>query len=342
MSACTGRRSWRTLVSSAMVLQLLSLALLCSTAVVASPTSATFEARSQSPFSAPDRSTESYDAMGLQRVNVTLAVMSRCPDALACEAAFDKVLDRVNAKTRVTMSYIGSIDKDSKYGASCMHGDQECAGNIQQLCVQDALNPVRAGEDFDLSPSAAQKKWWNFLQCQNYAGLSKIGDEGLAQRCLRVVDGPSWQKDGIAKCVHGKQGKKLLQHSLRASKKADLAKSCTIVFESGKKCIRDGGAWKDCDLGHQPADFIAEIERIWSQKNDGAKENLSLQSSKTLVQPPSRLVKRQSSGSPSTTDGGSSTLNPFGGSGTPPSVFVSMHWLHLVLRHHTHSPLLVL
>ncbi|GAC97375.1 hypothetical protein PHSY_004960 [Pseudozyma hubeiensis SY62] len=261
--------------------------------------------------------------MGLQRVNVTLAVMSRCPDALACEAAFDKVLDRVNAKTRVTMSYIGSIDQDkknSKYGVSCMHGDQECAGNIQQLCVQDALDPVRAGEDFDLSPSAAQKKWWNFLQCQNYAGLSKIGDEGLAQRCLRVVDGPSWDKDGIAKCAHGKQGKKLLQHSVKASKKADLAKSCTIVFENGKRCIRDGGAWKDCDLGHQPADFVAEIERIWSQKNEVAINEHAPRSSKTLPLSPTRLSKRQtSSSSPTNTDSGFS--NPFAGSSTPPSVF---------------------
>ena len=283
-----------------------------------SPTAQALEARSQTPFLSADASSESYDALGLQRVNVTLAVMSRCPDALACEAAFDKVLDRVNAKTRLTMSYIGSIDKDkkhSKYGVECMHGEQECDGNVQQLCVQDALDPVRAGEDFDLSPSAAQKKWWNLLQCQNYAGTSKIGDEGLAQRCLKVVDGPSWDKDGISKCAHGKQGRKLLQQSVKASKQNDLVTSCTVVFESGKKCIRDGGAWKNCDLGHEPADFIAEIERIWSKKNAGAKLG-----TKTQSHAASRLSKRQPS--PSATDSGFS--NPFAGSGTPPSVFVGI------------------
>jgi len=248
--------------------------------------------------------------------------MSRCPDALACEATFDKVLDRVNAKTRVTMTYIGSIDQDkhhSKYGVECMHGEQECDGNVQQLCVQDALNPVRAGEDFDLSPSAAQKKWWNFLQCQNYAGLSKIGDEGLAQRCLRLVNGPSWDKDGIAKCVHGKQGRKLLQHSVKASRRSNLTTSCTIQFENGKKCVRDGRAWKNCDLGHEPADFIEEIERIWASKNANAKLDLDAASSKTLAHSATRLQKRQSSASATQTDFG----NPFGGSRTPPSVFVS-------------------
>lgn len=326
MTPSTLRRRWRASASYLIIFSLLSILAFTVSPATASPTSPVLESRSQTPFLAHDVSPESYDAFGLQRVNVTLAVMSRCPDALACEAAFDKVLDRVNSKTRLTMSYIGSIenDKHSKYGASCMHGDQECTGNIQQLCVQDALDPVRAGEDFDLSPSAAQKRWWNFLQCQNFAGLSKIGDEELAQRCLRVVDGPAWEKDGIAKCVHGKQGRKLLQNSIKASKHSNLTTSCTIVFEGGKKCVRDGGAWKNCDLGHEPADFINEIERLWSKKNPGAKSSINPIASKTASQPASRLVKRQSS--PSSTDN-TGFNNPFAGSSTPPSVFVSINRL---------------
>ncbi|KAI3486749.1 hypothetical protein L1887_49699 [Cichorium endivia] len=321
-ASAQAHQAWR-----ALTLALVSMLVWCSSLALASPAYAPLESRSQSPFLSPGASTENYDAAGVQRVNVTLAVMSRCPDALACEAAFDKVLDRVNAKTRLTMTYIGTPDNDKRqhrYGAVCKHGEQECAGNVQQLCVQDALNPVRAGEDFDLSPSAAQKKWWNFLQCQNYAGLAKIGDEDLAQRCLRLIDGPAWQKDGIADCVHGKHGRKLLQHSVKASKRASLGTSCTIVFESGKRCIRDGGAWKNCDLGHEPADFVAEIERIWSDKNAKAKldQSSSPLASQTIPQPPSRLNKRQSSTSsapPTQTD----YNNPFAGSRTPPSVFVS-------------------
>lgn len=317
-------RAGRTEAPLAFLVNLLGLALCFSAAALASPTIPSLDARSQLPFSSEQVSSTSYDALGVQRVNVTLAVMSRCPDALACEAAFDKVLDRVNAKTHLTMTYIGTIDKDSKhtkYGAECMHGEQECAGNIQQLCVQDALDPGRAGEDYDLSPSAAQKKWWNFLQCQNFAGTSKIGNEDLAQRCLRVVDGPSWDKDGIAKCVHGKRGRKLLQQSIKASKAANLGTSCTIVFENGRRCTRDGGAWKNCDLGHQPSDFINEIERIWSDKNDGSKHVSRTSPSKTPSDPPSRLVKRQSSPSPTDNSGFN---NPFAGNSTPPSVFVSV------------------
>uniref|UniRef100_V5EX73 Uncharacterized protein n=1 Tax=Kalmanozyma brasiliensis (strain GHG001) TaxID=1365824 RepID=V5EX73_KALBG len=321
MSGPIRPRAGRTSASTAFLVYILGFALCFSTAVLASPTMPSLDARSQLPFSSEEISATSFDVLGVQRVNVTLAVMSRCPDALACEAAFDKVLDRVNAKTHLTMTYIGTIDNDSKhnkYGADCMHGEQECAGNVQQLCVQDALNPVRAGEDYDLSPSAAQKKWWNFLQCQNYAGTSKIGNEDLAQRCLRLVDGPSWDKDGIAKCVHGKRGRKLLQHSIKASKAANLGTSCTIVFENGKRCTRDGGAWKNCDLGHQPSDFVNEIERIWSDKNGGSKHVSSTSPSKVASGSPSRIVKRQSSASPTDNTGFN---NPFAGNSTPPSVF---------------------
>ncbi len=319
-STTSPRRGWRASASSLLALGLFGL-LASSSPVNASPT--VLEPRSQTPFSAPDASHEANEAFGLQRVNVTLAVMSRCPDALSCEAAFDKVLDRVNAKTRLTMTYIGTPDDDEghhQYGVSCMHGEQECAGNVQQLCVQDALNPVRAGEEYDLSPSAAQKKWWNFLQCQNFAGLSKIGDEALAQRCLRVVDGPSWDKDGIAKCVHGKHGRKLLQNSVKASKQAQMGTSCTIEFESGKRCVRDGGAWRNCDLGHETADFVAEIERLWNKKNANSKVDIEqIPTQTTSQQRGSKLVKRQSS-SASSSPTNSGFGDPFGGSRTPPSV----------------------
>lgn len=64
--------------------------------------------------------------------------------------------------------------------------------------------------------------WWNFLQCQDYAGIGKIGDEALAKQCLNVVGGPRWEEDGIKKCVQGSLGKKLLQESVKESKKEKI------------------------------------------------------------------------------------------------------------------------
>lgn len=270
----------------------------------------------QHPLAIPN---DDQDLLAYQRVNVTLGVMAKCPDALACEAVFDKVLDRVNSKVRLTMSYIGTVDKHKhqhKYGVECKHGDQECAANIQQLCVQHALDPQRAGDDYDLSPSAAQKKWWNFIQCQNYAGLSKIGDEDQARKCLNLVGGPRWEQDGIAACVHSSQGRKLLKRSVTASHNSNISLSCTIQIEGTNRCIRDGSAWKNCQAGHEVGDFVSQIEKEWSRKNGESLQPAS-------VRPSATLRKRQSSPSPSAPDG-----NGILGSGsrTPPSVFVSLNW----------------
>lgn len=41
------------------------------------------------------------------KVPVTLGVMSRCPDALLCEAVFDKVVAQVGDKMELSLSFIG-------------------------------------------------------------------------------------------------------------------------------------------------------------------------------------------------------------------------------------------
>ncbi|KAN0064424.1 hypothetical protein ACQY0O_002799 [Thecaphora frezii] len=268
-----------------------------------------------------------------RRVNVTLGVMSRCPDALACEAIFDKVVDRVNPKIQLAMSYIGSIDDDAAYGVACKHGDLECLANIQQLCVQDALAPRRAGRDYDLSPSQAQRKWWSFVQCQNYAGLGQIGSEALAKRCLRLVDGPDWKRDGIEECINGKKGRKLLQHSVRASAGSGITISCTILIESETRCIRDGGSWKQCDIGHEVGDFVSHIESEWRKKNpDSARLLDAPRPNDRVAAAYPRLTRRQEASSSSSPSNPPPSDNPpppssgnpsvFGNSSnTPPSVF---------------------
>jgi hypothetical protein len=43
-----------------------------------------------------------------QKVPVVLGVMSRCPDALTCEAVFDRVLKQVGNKVDLSLSFIGT------------------------------------------------------------------------------------------------------------------------------------------------------------------------------------------------------------------------------------------
>lgn len=61
-------------------------------------------------------------------------IMSKCPDAQDCLRmmvlpTMQRVLDKVN----FTLSYIGTpTDND---GVDCMHGPEECMGNIIELCA---------------------------------------------------------------------------------------------------------------------------------------------------------------------------------------------------------------
>lgn len=79
-----------------------------------------------------------------------------------------------------------------------MHGSQECDGNVQQLCVRD-------------SSKTSQRDWWNFIQCQNFQDLKRVGDLSLAKQCAKVI-GKDWDAEFSA-CYTGSRGAKLLRNS---------------------------------------------------------------------------------------------------------------------------------
>lgn len=156
------------------------------------------------------------NAMAPRRVDVTLGVMSKCPDALFFENAFSRTLDQVNNKISLSLTYIASPNSSETYGAQCKHGTDECAGNIHQLCVINALNPTKAGKRYDIGPSQAQRLWWEFIQCENFVGgVKHIGEESLAKQCTDALGKfPKWEDDGIKDCIRGGKGTKLLHDSI--------------------------------------------------------------------------------------------------------------------------------
>lgn len=158
------------------------------------------------------------------RVDVSIGVMSKCPDAFFFENAFSRALERVNQKITLSLYYIAKSNSSSFYGATCKHGDEECLGNIHQLCVMDSLNPNKAGKRYDLGPSAAQRLWWDFIQCENYVGgVNRIGQESLVKQCIKAIGGvPDWDSDGIKECVEGKKGRELLKASIKEAVKRDI------------------------------------------------------------------------------------------------------------------------
>ncbi|KAG8877838.1 hypothetical protein FRB97_003119 [Tulasnella sp. 331] len=165
--------------------------------------------------STPDPST--YAAVsdkGSVKVPITLGVMSRCPDALFCEEVFDSVLDEVGFdKVDVTLSFIARFDGfEPKYGIKCMHGVQECDGNVQELCT----SKHRGG-------SKAVAEWWPWLQCFNAGGLGNVGNVGRARECAEM-SGFDWDdgSNSIAECAKGSEGVELLKESVKNTQALEI------------------------------------------------------------------------------------------------------------------------
>lgn len=138
-----------------------------------------------------------------------------------CESVFDKVLAVDDDLMDLRLVYIGQLnDTLTPYGVECKHGAAECDGNVQQLCVAANVK--------------TQKDWWNFVQCQNFNGLSRfvpihrillactasligrvtfhrVGDISLAKTCAKVIK-KDWASD-FSGCYTGDQGRDLLQES---------------------------------------------------------------------------------------------------------------------------------
>jgi len=96
---------------------------------------------------------------------------------------------------------------EPEYGVTCKHGPEECLGNIHELCA--------------IAHTPSSQQWWPFLQCINYEGSSRIGLDKVSRDCA-AVSGIDWEGSGIAKCVSGKEGRKLLRKSIKRTKKMGI------------------------------------------------------------------------------------------------------------------------
>ncbi|KAI5480412.1 hypothetical protein MNV49_000987 [Pseudohyphozyma bogoriensis] len=197
-----------------------------------------------------------------KKVPVLLGVMSRCPDAKICENVWDHVLDRVGGLVDIELTYIGKFNESAPYGVSCMHGDDECKGNIQQLCAYKKW----LGVSGDVKP---WQDWWNFVQCQNYGPSSQIGDESTAKECASSVS-HNWNEE-VENCAAGEEGIQLLHDSVQQSQALHITKSCTIVINGKAVCVHDG-QWKQCEGGHEIGDFASQVKKEWKDLNEVAPE----------------------------------------------------------------------
>lgn len=93
----------------------------------------------------------------------------------------------------------------------CLHGPDECAGNVQQLCVAKH------------EPS----NWWEFVQCQNFEGRAKIGLPNVAIKCAKV-SGFDWETSDVGRCAgvdgtgKGQEGIALLKESVAETQRLQV------------------------------------------------------------------------------------------------------------------------
>jgi len=161
--------------------------------------------------------------LALASVPVDIYVMSKCPDAAACESAFVPALKKLGDAAKVTFHYIGS-GKDGNF--NCMHGPEECVGDIQQLCVQ---------------ASATRDQLLDFVLCQDN---SQIDIPRNGEACAKRA-GLDWT--AISACVNGDEGSKLMTESLASSTQKGIGVSCTVQLDDMPFCVHNGG-WTDCSV----------------------------------------------------------------------------------------------
>ncbi|WVF70275.1 hypothetical protein IAT40_005064 [Kwoniella sp. CBS 6097] len=273
-----------------------SILTLGSVSVSAVPSQLQLQLRSQQPFETPGEPSKALDDLiskGNDRVNVSLYVMSRCPDARLCESVFQQVLktDGILDKINFDVGYIGTLNKSEPLGVTCKHGPLECLGNAHQLCLFNHL-PV--------------SKFSAVLDCQNYPSSfpGNIGTIESVKGCVDTV-GVDWVNSGVGACIEGKtktkshteglpfveetfdgetntdehqqsheekepklgeEAQQLLKESIRSTNEKGISTSCTIdiastIVKGGqRRCVVDSGVWRGCDDGHTAQDFVRVIE----------------------------------------------------------------------------------
>lgn len=155
--------------------------------------------------------------------------------------------DKVDFK----LSFIGKASNNDDM-VVCMHGTDECLGNIIELCSA-ALYPD-------------PKMYLGFTNCMS-RDYQQIPEESFVTDCA-LEFGLDFGKlnDCISK-DDGAYGIELLRESVTRSAEANVTKSCTVRLNEEIRCIRDGGQWSDCDKGSSVDSLVRDVKELYSQIN---------------------------------------------------------------------------
>ena len=185
---------------------------------------------------------KSMRAAPSDKVKVEFFVMSRCPDAAYCEAAYAPSLLALAPILDLSVDYIAQRGSNlTATNTTCMHGEPECVGNRQQLCAQ-LLSSAQ--------PLSLQ--YLNFTTCQS-ASYRDVPNNAAA--CAKQS---GFDLTQLQACVDS-VGQQLLYESAAYSRQRNQSVSCTVLLDNDMWCVRDGGQWKQCSGGSDAGSFVTAV-----------------------------------------------------------------------------------
>ncbi|KAK6428054.1 hypothetical protein LTR95_015806 [Oleoguttula sp. CCFEE 5521] len=208
-------------------------------------------------FIATEALTENDAVYHSGKVPLEAFIMSKCPDAKDC--LHDMILpamQKISRKVDFKLSYIGSLT-DHDDGVVCKHGQEECLGNIIELCAASLYPDPKA--------------YLGFAMCMTNQ-YSDIPSKDLVEECA-LEHGMSFNK--INECTTKDDGgfsADMLRSSFNRTKEMGVQKSCTVMVNKEVFCIRDGGEWSQCKNGSTAVDLVREVNTLWtppSWESDG-------------------------------------------------------------------------
>lgn len=152
------------------------------------------------------------------------------------------------------MSKVGSIvdfriayiaENNSTGGFSCMHGNSECIGDINQLCVMKHFSNYTYLNFFKCVDSSQIKIPYNTDSCLKSSGAS----DDIIQK--------------VHTCMQGDEGRQLMRESISYTLGRcghhPSCRSCTMWLAGEKACVEDDGRWYDCPVGHTVDQWVKSI-----------------------------------------------------------------------------------
>ncbi|POS86579.1 hypothetical protein EPUL_002245 [Erysiphe pulchra] len=173
-------------------------------------------------------------------------IMSKCPDAQDClEMMIIPTMERISEKINFTLSYIGEPTEND--GIHCMHGPEECMGNIVELCAAKVYPNPRIYLGFTMCLTKEYKD---------------IPDRSLLEECALEYGIDFKKLNECASKDNGHHGIELLRQSARHSMEVGVTKSCTIRLNEEIYCVRDGREWTECPHGPAVEDLVSAVEGL--------------------------------------------------------------------------------